>query len=382
MNSKKLNVVVMLIVFALLTVAAIVWSNRDKQGEVQAAVNAQAQADASKPVLCLIGSEKESFFQDQRTIKILQDNGLPVQYEKQGSREMAFRTDLSKYDCAFPSGIPSAMAIKAARKVKDIYPVFFTPIVIASWADLVKPLTSAGIVKKTGNTYYITSMSKLLGKVEQGQRWKDLPDNDKFAVSRSIYLSSTDPAKSNSGQMYVALASYVANDDKVVSSTAEVDAVLPRVSKLFTDQGYMESSSQGPFADYMTMGMGKAPMVVAYESQFIEVALKNPEKTKTRVLLYPQPTIFTKHILVPFSARGDALGKLLSTEPTLRKIAVEYGFRTDDTTLFNKDVVTKMPFVPSEILDVAEPPTFEMLENLLKRLADARKELYCSRITL
>lgn len=373
MNSKKLGTVVMLVVFALLTVAAIVWSNRDKRGEVQAAADAQAKADNSKPVLCLIGSEKEGFFQDPRTIKILQDNGLPVQYEKQGSREMALRTDLGKYDCAFPSGMPSAMAIKAAGKVKDIYPVFFTPIVIASWTDLVKPLTSAGIVKKSGSTYFIANMSKLLDKVEKGQRWKDLPDNDKFAVSRSIYLSSTDPAKSNSGQMYVALASYVANDDKVVSNSADMDKVMPHVQTLFTDQGYMESSSQGPFADYMTMGMGKAPMVVAYESQFIEVALKNPAMTKTRVLLYPQPTVFTKHVLVPFSVRGDALGKLLASNPDLKKVAVEYGFRTDDVAMFNKDVVTKMPFVPSEILDVAEPPTFDVLEGLLKRLADARK---------
>ena len=373
MNSKKLGVVVMLIVFALLTVAAIVWSNRDKQGEVQAAKNAQAQADASKPMLCLIGSEKEGFFQDPRTIKILQENGLPVQYEKQGSREMALRADLNKYDCAFPSGVPSAMAIKASSKVKDIYPVFFTPLVIASWTDLVKPLTSAGIVKKSGSTYYVSNMSKLLTMVDQGKRWKDLPDNEKFSVSRSIYLSSTDPAKSNSGQMYVALASYVANADKVVSSPAEVTAVIPLVQKLFTDQGYMEVSSQGPFADYMTMGMGKAPMVLAYESQFIEVALKNPAVTKTRVLLYPQPTVFTKHILVPFTSRGDALGKLLSTNPALRKIAVEYGFRTDDVAQFNQDVVSKMPFVPSEILDVAEPPTFDVLEALLKQLSDVRK---------
>lgn len=363
----------MLVVFTLLTVAAIAWSGRDKQGEVQAAIDARALANTAKPVVCLIGSEKEGFFRDLRTVKILQDSGLPMQYEKQGSREMALRTDLGKYDCAFPAGMPSAMALKAAGKVKDTYPVFFTPIVIASWADLVKPLVTAGIVKKSGNTFYIANMLKLLQKVEQGQRWKDLSDNDKFAVSRSIYLSSTDPAKSNSGQMYVALASYVANGDKVVSSSADIEAVMPMVQKLFTDQGYMESSSEGPFADYMTMGMGKAPMVVAYESQFVEAALKNPAMTRTRVLLYPQPTVFTKHVLVPFTPRGAALGQLLATNPELRKIAVEYGFRTNDVAQFNKDVVSKMPFVPAEILDVAEPPTFEVLEALLKRLAVARQ---------
>src|SRR5260370_41904620 len=103
---------------------------------------------------------------------------------------------------------------------------------------------------------------------EESRRWKDLPSNDKFAVSRAIFLSSTDPAKSNSGQMYMALASYVGNGDKVVSSTEQIDHVMPLLTKLVLEQGYMENSSAGPFDDYVTMGMGKAPLVVSYESLF------------------------------------------------------------------------------------------------------------------
>jgi hypothetical protein len=119
--------------------------------------------------------------------------------------------------------------------------------------------------------------------------------------------------------------------------------------------------------------MGKAPMVVSYESLFIAAALKNPNFTQSRVMLYPTPTVYTKHVLVPLSARGEELGRLLTTNPQLREIAIEYGFRTDDADLFDKTVVSKMPFVPKQILDVAEPPTFDMLETLLKRVGDARQ---------
>jgi hypothetical protein len=372
MNSKVVAVALLVGGIAL-AVGAGVWSNRDKQQEIQAAITQQNQQAQSQPVVCLIGSEKSDFFSDPRVIKILTDNGLPVQLQKEGSREMVFHTDLKNYDCAFPAGEPMAMALKAKMGVKDVYPVFFTPVVIASWTDLLKPLEAEGVVTKNGPTYYISDMHKLLADVQQGKRWKDLPENDKFAVSRAIYPSSTDPLKSNSGQMYLALASYVANGDHVVSSTAEVDNVLPLMSKLVSEQGYLESSSSGPFDDYATMGMGKAPMVVSYESLFIASALKNPSFTQNRVLLYPTPTVYTKHILVPLSARGDALGRLLTTNPQLRQLEVEYGFRTDDTPLFDKTVVSKMPFIPKQVLDVAEPPTFDMLEAMLKRVADSRK---------
>lgn len=368
----KSKVVALLLVGLLLalTIGAVVYSHRDKQNEVQAVA---AQQAASNPVNCLIGSEKADFFNDPRVVKILADNGVPVQLQKEGSREMVSHTDLKNYDCAFPAGEPMAMALKSKQKVKDVFPVFFSPVVVASWTDLLKPLQAEGIVTKTGSTYFISDMHKLFSDVERDKRWKDLPSNDKFSVSRALYLSSTDPAKSNSGQMYMALASYVANGDHVISSNAEVEKVLPLLNKLVASQGYMENSSAGPFDDYVTMGMGKAPMVVTYESLFIAAALKAPDFTKNRVLLYPTPTVYTKHILVPLSPRGVALGQLLTTNPDLKKIAVEYGFRTSDTTYFNSAVVSKVPFVPKDIMDVAEPPTFDILEALLNRIAEARK---------
>jgi hypothetical protein len=370
---NKSGAAALLVIFVALSVGAVFWSNRDRHNEIAAAIEQKSKQAASQPVLCLVGSEKGDFFRDRRVVKILADNGVPVQIQSEGSREMAFRTDLKNYDCAFPAGEPNAMAVKGKQKVKNVYPVFFSPVVIASWMDLIKPLEAEGIVTKQGSVYFISDMHKLLADVQAGKRWKDLPDNDKFAVSRAIYPSSTDPLKSNSGQMYMALASYAANNDHVVSSTEDVERVLPLMNKLVLDQGYMEGSSAGPFEDYSTMGIGKAPLVVSYESLFIEAALKNPAFTQNRVLIYPTPTVYVKHVLVPLSPRGETLGQLLTTNAELRQIATEYGFRTNDTAAFQKTVVSKMPFVLPQVLDVAEPPTFDMMEVLLKRVADSRK---------
>lgn len=370
---SKAGAVILMVVCLVLMIGAVVWSHRDKHEQAANAIAAQKALENAKPVTCLIGSEKGDFFRDPRVQKILSDNGLPVQVQEAGSREIVLRSDFTGYDCAFPAGEPSAMALKARLKVPTVYTAFFTPVVIASWTALIKPLEAEGIVTKKDSTFYVSNLHKLFADVQAGRRWKDLPNNDAFAVGRAIYPSSTDPLKSNSGQMYLALASYVANGDRVVSSQADIDKVMPLVTELVTDQGYMENSSAGPFDDYATMGMGKAPLVVSYESLFIESALRNPAFMQDRVVLYPEPTVYVKHMLVPLTPRGAALGKLLSTDPKLRELAIEYGFRTDDTAAFDKTVISKMGFVPHEVLDVAEPPTFDVEEAMLKRIADARK---------
>jgi len=55
----------------------------------------------------LIGSEKEEFFRDSRVVAVLRDNGIAVEFEKAGSRQIATSYDLSKYDFAFPAGVPA-----------------------------------------------------------------------------------------------------------------------------------------------------------------------------------------------------------------------------------------------------------------------------------
>lgn len=81
------------------------------------------------------------------------------------------------------------------------------------------------------------------------------------------------------------------------------------------------------------------------------------------VLLYPQPTIFTKHYSVPITANGEKLGDLLTTNEDLQKYAVEYGLRNRNTTYW-QDFVNqhKLP-IPQNLIDVIEPPSYEILEK-------------------
>src|SRR5262249_3052641 len=139
----------------------------------------------------------------------------------------------------------------------------------------------------------------------------------------------TDVRTSNSAAMYLSLASYVLNGQAVVQSQAEVDQVLPKASELFMRQGFQETSSAGPFEDYLALGMGKTPLLVAYESQFVTFMLSHPDRVSgDMVLIYPVPTVYSKHVLVPYNERGDRLGKALVEDPELQSLAHEFGFRT------------------------------------------------------
>jgi hypothetical protein len=330
---------------------------------------ARIAAEQMETVRGLIGSEKEGFFNDLRVQDVLRKHSLAVSFEKVGSRAIAQRTDLKSFDFAHPAGAPAAQKIQQSAKAIQVFTPFFTPMVVASWKQLLPPLMAEGIVKKEGENYYLVDMPKLVALMDKGTRWKDLKDNAAYAVSKSVLVSSTDVRRSNSGAMYLALASYVANGNNVVQSEADIQKVLPLMTSIFLKQGFQEGSSAGPFEDYVSMGIGKAPMVMIYEAQFLEYLNKTGNKPNPEmVLLYPKPTLFTKHVFVGLSPKGVKLGQLLETDPDLQALAVEYGYRTAGQPQFTKAIADKKWPVPATLVDVIDPPSFEVLERMISEI--------------
>jgi hypothetical protein len=327
------------------------------------------EAEKMETVRGLIGSEKEGFFNDARVQEVLRKHSLAVSFEKVGSRAIAQRSDLKSFDFAHPAGAPAAQKIQQSVKAQQVFTPFFTPMVVASWKQLLPTLMAEGIVKKEADNYYLVDMPRMVALMDKGTRWKDLKDNTAYAVSKSVLISSTDVRRSNSGAMYLALASYVANGNNVAQSDADIQKILPLVTSIFLKQGFQEGSSAGPFEDYVSMGIGKAPMVMIYEAQFLEYLNKTGNKPNPdMVLLYPKPTLFTKHVFVALSAKGVKLGQLLESNPELQALAVEYGYRTAGQTEFVKAIADKKWPVPATLVDVIDPPTFEVLERMITEI--------------
>lgn len=315
----------------------------------------------------LIGSEKEAFFKDPKVITALRKGGLEVKFDKAGSRSIATTPDLSKYDFVFPSGVPAATKLRQDHKSAKAYDEFFTPMAIATWKSIAAILEANGLAKDRGG-YYTLDMAAYLQLVADNKRWSDLTNNAAYNVNKSILVTSTDVRQSNSAAMYLALASYVANGNNIIQSDADIQKVLPLVESLFLKQGFTEYSSEVPFDDYLSMGVGKAPMVMIYEAQYIAQAANPNGINGDMVLMYPEPTIYSKHILVALTPNGQKLGELLLNDPDLQRLAVENGFRNNDVNLFTQVKKDRNLTLPDTLVDVIDPPSYEILEKTIQQI--------------
>jgi hypothetical protein len=344
-------------------VGAGIWhSNSALKHERSAAI----AKNTSVSIRGVIGSEKEDFFADARVATALAAHGISVRVEKAGSRAIARGYDPKRYDFGFPSGAPAAAELKTAAKAADTYVPFYTPIVFASWKSIAEILVANGIAERRNSQYFLTDMPRLVDLMEQRTRWRDLKDSNAFATGKAVLVNSTDVRTSNSAAMYLALASYVLNGQSVVSSQQEVEAVLPKVADLFLRQGFQEASSAAPFEDYLALGIGKTPMLVAYESQLVAFWLTHPDRRRgDMVMIYPVPTVYSKHVLVPYTAAGRRVGEALATDPALQALAHDFGFRTGGEIKGPEIWSKKGIVVPETLSDIVDPPSHEWLERMI-----------------
>lgn len=370
MNLRKALGPLLAIVLLIGVGVAINYSIHDKK---QAEITARQSAERVT-VKILTGSEKEAFLSDPKLAKVLEGEGIGITVQKAGSREIATRPDLKTFDVAFPAGAHAAVKIAQNTNSKRTFTSFYTPMAVASWKTLVPVLEKAGLVSKKDGAYYIVDMAKLVDMMEKGTRWRDLPENTAYAVGKSILVSSTDVRKSNSGGMYLALAAYLANGNNVVDNEADADKVAAAMVGLFSRQGFQESSSAGPFEDYTSMGIGKAPLVMIYEQQFLEYVLAHSNPNRDMVLLYPVPTILSKHTLVALSDNGARFAQAMVSNPKISSIAQGYGFRTQDSSELFAAVEAKKMVIPHTIVDVIDPPSYDILEKLIDRIDAALRK--------
>lgn len=343
------------VVLSAAVVAVVVWGRPDDAEG--------GEAGDLTVVRGVIGSEKLAFFSDRRVIDAFAKQGLKVEVDTAGSRQLATSVDLDKYEFAFPSSSPAAQKIQRDRKTTAAHTPFQSPMAVATFEPIVQLLQAAGVVVKGPGDYLVLDVAEYLELTEAGTRWDQLPGNTAYPARKNVLITTTNPAESNSAAMYLSIVSFVANGNTVVGTPEQEAAVLPDVARLFRDQGYTQNSTEGPFEDYLAAGMGKTPLALIYESQYLDRVLRADGAIRPDMrLLYLAPTVYSKHTLVPLSDKGDQVGELLSTDPELGRLAATFGFRTNDPRLFAGVVGDK---APADLVDAVEPPSFETLERLL-----------------
>jgi hypothetical protein len=312
----------------------------------------------------LSGSEKIPYFQDPAVVKRLKELGFAVNVESAGSREIATKFDLKRYDFAFPAGVPAAQRIRLRYKTSAPYTTFFTPMAIATFKPIANLLVKVRVARKQG-AYYLLDVKRYLALVRKNTRWTDLRGNTAYPVEKSILITSTDVRSSNSAAMYLSLASFVANGG-IVDNRAAASAVLPEMEQLFLKQGFVASSSEEPFDDYLSIGIGKSPMVMIYEAQYVAHAgLEDGSIRPDMTLMYPQPTVLSKQTFVPLSPVGDRLGNALTHDDKLQQLAIEHGFRTSRPGAFQAFTRRHHIGVATDVINAVDPPSYEMLEYMI-----------------
>lgn len=282
-------------------------------------------------VTAVVGSEKEAFFKDQRVVDAFAKNGFTVKVSTAGSLAMAKSDSTANNDFAFPSSESAGQAVQKAfkDKARNSYTPFFSPIAIATFEPVVQVLAKNGVAYDNQGVWEI-DMAKYLKLVKDNKRWSDLKDNKAYKPQRNILITSTDIRKSNSAVMYMTLASYVMNNNSVVTDKGAAESQVDDLAKLFLNQGYAQGSSAAPFERYLSRGMGEAPMVIVYEGQFLgEETAQNSRIRDNMVLAYPSPTVFSTHTGVTFTENGDKVMELLSNDEELAKLLAEHGFRSN-----------------------------------------------------
>ncbi|MEU9151019.1 substrate-binding domain-containing protein [Streptomyces sp. NPDC048417] len=341
-------------------------------GGVVAAVVAGRQGDdkgtATKTVRGVIGSEKSDFFADPDVVKALAAKGYTVKTEASGSWAMD-GLDLKGYDFAFPSS--SAPADQLAAKYHARQPLprpFYSPLVVVAHRSAAEVLAANGLAALDGKGKGTLKTAAYLDAARHDRTWQQLKGAKAHGeLTGTLYITSTDPETSNSGALYLAAASYVANGGQVVASDAAVAKTAPLLRKLVSVQGAQQPSSDSVFRDFIS-GAGN-PLVCLYESQVVSL-LADQHGADDLVVLYPDTTVNSDHTIVPMDDAGRELGDLLSTDPTLRKLAVKHGFRPQgDSAEFVTATADRAAYLNQTLTGVrqAPVPTSAVLHEMARR---------------
>lgn len=312
----------------------------------------------------VIGSEKEAYFADPRVVERLKCADLTVDVDGRGSREMldALRRTDNGYSFAFPSSTATADKITEDLHLADRIPLFSSPMAVATFKPIVDVLARANLVRTATDGSQVVDIAALLDAARRGVTWDQLPGNTEYPVHKTVLLSTTDPQDSSSAIMYLSIASQVAAGGQIVTTPEQVASVLPALCRLVFDQGNKPETSQVLFNSYLVDGMGRIPMALIYEAQYATRAPgQQPALTPDRLLLFPRPTVYSRHILLPLDDAGRRVGEALRNDPELVRLAAEHGFRPEQPTTDTMST-RKAP------TDVVEAPSYAVLEQMLDAL--------------
>ncbi|MCQ4628165.1 hypothetical protein KBX17_10205 [Corynebacterium sp. CCUG 65737] len=317
----------------------------------------------SKEVTGVIGSEKREYFEDPEVVDRLTELGFTVNFTTAGSRRIANETNLAQQDFVFPSSGPAAQKITDQDSNYSVEYPFFSPMAVATFKPIARILEKEGVATEAAGKYTL-DVGEFITLTQQGKRWRDFGNT--FPSQRNVQVATTDIRTSNSAAMWLAILAWEfgeSNPDKA----DDIGWLTNQIAPFFTGQGYTQSSSAGPFADYLSQGMGAVPMVLVYEAQFLGEQMKESSRIKDdMVLMHLEPTVLANHGIVGISPEGKELAQALASDQELQQLAARHGFRPATGDYLTTAMEGHGLGSPAHYDNSVDPPSFDRMEKLIE----------------
>ena len=315
-----------------------------------------------------LGGEKIGLYEDEEVAQIMADRfHIQFTYSRAGSLDMV-TADQTGRDYLFPSS-QTALEYYEDEHGRPLASeiVFNTPIVLYSHRLVSDALEAQGVVTEQDGVLY-ADMEKLTQMMLDGTSWADIGLPELYG---SVSVDTTDPTKSNSGNMFAALLANVCNGGQTVTED-DADRILPMLEQIFDQLGYMETSSSDLFSQFLNMGVGAKPMIAGYESQLIEFAVQNPEAYEELkddlVMIYPTPTVWSTHVYIALTEEGRLGAQALLDEDVQRLAWEKHGFRTSGYGIIEGSLPGGVTGVAQEVTQVIPVPGYDAMKKIIDGL--------------
>jgi hypothetical protein len=296
--------------------------------------------------------------------------GVSIRYKKAGSIDM-ISAPLENMDYLFPSSYTALELYKqkygAAYKRAEV--VFNSPIVLYTRKSVSEALKKQGWVHTEDETEYIDLVT-LIDAVLADTKWRDVGLDELYGT---MYVLSTDPLKSNSGNMFAGLVANMLNKGEVATGES-LETTGQELKRFFSKLGYLESSSADLFSSFLKTGIGAKPVIVGYESQILEFSVEDPDGWNyvkdDIVVLYPEPTVWSAHPFIALTGNGDRVIDAL-LEEEIQALAWEtHGFRTGIAGGQAADKVFDIKGVPGQVKKVIPLPNPDTMQKIMELISN------------
>ncbi|MGN1415205.1 MAG: hypothetical protein ACI4XF_00035 [Oscillospiraceae bacterium] len=318
-----------------------------------------------------LGGEKTGIMEDKQIADILSKKyHIAFDYSRAGSLDMV-TADQTDRDYLFPSSRTALEYYKEQHGDPVSEEIIFnTPLVLYSHKAVAEALMTDGTVTLSSDGVYYADMEKLADKITGKVTWAQagLPE-----LYGNVTVDTTDPVRSNSGNMFAALMANVLCGGKTADEES-VKEIMPQLKEIFAELGYMETSSSDLFNQFIRTGIGAKPIIAGYENQLLEYAAENPEQYEKLaddiVIIYPTPTIWSTHIYIALDETGRQ-GAIALCDEKIQQLAWEkHGFRTSGCDISSDSGAPMVTGIAPELNAVINMPDYRIMKIIMEELED------------